>query len=458
MRRIATGYLKNWQVRADRKPLIIRGARQVGKSYLVRMFAAECFDQLVEVNFEQDRQMAGYFTNQSPQRIIALLEAALFKPITPGKTLLFLDEIQAAPEVLASLRFFYEQMPQLHIIAAGSLLEFVLAEHTFSMPVGRIEYLHLGPMIFEEFLQATGKASRVEFIHSFNLYNDDAKALHPALMEDFREYCLIGGMPGAIQTFLDSGSYLNTERTLESILATYRDDFNKYGNRGSQSRLHKLFDRLPAMVGQKFMFSNVDREEQSRDLAKALNMLELARIVTRIQHTDANGIPLGAEVNERHFKPLFLDIGLLCRACGLNMADLHKAGDLQRINSGTLCEQFVGQELLQLRQPYEEPRLYYWVRQKGSSSSEVDYLIQQGTEIIPVEVKAGKSGTLRSLQMFLCEKGRNFAVRFNADIPSVLDTQTCIANREPQPFRLLSLPFYLISQLPRLCRECRQEM
>lgn len=260
-------------------------------------------------------------------------------------------------------------------------------------------------------------------------------------------------MPGAVQSFLDTGSYLSAKRTLEGILATYHDDFHKYGARVNLNRLHKVFARLPAVVGQKFMFTNIDREETSRDLGKALTMLERARILTRIRHTDANGIPLGAEVNERHFKALFLDVGLLCRACGLNMADFQAAQDLQLVNAGAVCEQYAGQELLQLRQPFEEPALYYWTRQKGSASSEVDYLLQLGTQIIPVEVKAGKSGTLRSLQVFLAEKKRSFGARINADLPSVLDTRTVVPGYADWPYRLLSIPFYLCSQLPRLCRE-----
>jgi len=453
--RDANQYLCEWRERPDRKPLVIRGARQVGKSTLVRIFADAHFANLVEINFEQDRDAASSFDASSPEKTVRLLESIQQASIIPGRTLLFLDEIQAAPEVFARLRYFQEQMPQLHVVAAGSLLEFILEDHQFSMPVGRIEYLHLGPMNFEEFLLATGKDKRLEALRNFSFPGNSFAPLHPRLMDDFRDYCVIGGMPAAVKAFIDSGSYLSAERTLEGILATYRDDFNKYGQRVNHDRLQKVFSRLPRLVGQKFKYTNIDREEQSRELRKSLHLLELARIVYRVLHSDANGVPLGAEENDRQFKTVFLDVGLLCRACGLRMADFQRTGDVLLINSGAVCEQFVGQHLLHSGRPFEQPRLYCWMRQQPHSSAEVDYLIQLGTDIVPVEVKAGKTGTLKSLQVFLLEKKRALALRFNADLPSIHDTQTCISTKEARDFRLVSLPFYLVGQAHRLCLEAR---
>ncbi|MBN1436544.1 MAG: ATP-binding protein [Sedimentisphaerales bacterium] len=453
MYRFAMKSLQDWKDQPDRKPLVIRGARQVGKSSLARMFGDSHFDNVVEINFEQDQKSAGYFKTHSPTKTIALLEADQSTDIKPGKTLLFLDEIQAAPKVLASLRYFYEQMPKLHIVAAGSLLEFVLEDHSFSMPVGRIEYLHLGPMTFEEYLLAAGKEKRLDALRNFTITDESFASLHLAFMEDFRDYCVVGGMPAAIKAYIESNSYLTTERIQEGILATYRDDFSKYGKRVNHSRLQKVFSRLPLLVGQKFKYTNLDRQEQSRELAKAINMLELARVIRRVQHSDANGIPLGAEVNDRYFKTLFLDVGLLCRACGLSMTDVHNADDIMLINSGAVCEQFIGQHLLYAKKYYEEPQLYCWMRQKRNTSAEVDYLFQIGTNIVPIEVKAGKTGTLKSLHVFVAEKNRNFAIRFNADTPSILDTQTRIAGKTPQNFKLLSLPLYMIGQTQRLCHE-----
>jgi len=453
MYRFALDDLKTWAARSARKPLVLRGARQVGKSYLVRMLANEVFDSLAEINFEQTPDVASLFKSKHPKRIIPLLESKLNLSIVPGKTLLFLDEIQAAPDVFAVLRYFCEQMPQLHVIAAGSLLEFVLEDHEFSMPVGRIEYLHLGPMTFAEFLLAMGRQKSLEFLQNYSLSESIPASIHDEFMRFVKDFCVVGGMPEAIDVFSQTNSYLECERIISGILSTYRDDFNKYGRRVNHLRIEKVFSRVPNLIGQKFKYSQVDREEKSRDIKNALYLLEGARIVYRVLHSDANGIPLGAEMNDRHFKTIFLDVGLVCCRCGLTMNDIQSAGDVMLVNSGAICEQFVAQHLLYSGRFYEDPQLFCWLRQRGSSSAEVDYLFSLGSNIIPVEVKAGKSGSLKSLHVFLNDKKRDFALRFNSDLPSIVDTTTSVAGQKPHGFRLLSLPLYLINEAKRLCRE-----
>src|SRR3989339_147494 len=453
MYRFALEELKNWASRPDHKPLVLRGARQVGKSYLATMLADEVFDAIAEINFEQTPEMAELFRSRQPERIIPLLELRLNLPIIPGKTLLFLDEIQAAPEVFATLRYFYEQMPQLHIIAAGSLLEFVLADHKFSMPVGRIEYMHLGPMIFEEFLLAMGKQKLLDFLQGYLLSEPIPDSIHNEFMRYVRDFCVIGGMPAAINIYSKTKSYLESERILSNILSTYRADFNKYGQRVNQQRIEKVFLKIPNLVGQKLKYSQIDREEKSRDLKEALHKLELAKIIHKVVHSDANGVPLGAEMNDKYFKTIFLDVGLLCRSAGITMSDIQSTDDLMMINSGQICEQFVGQQLLYSGKYYEDPQLFYWLRQRGSANAEVDYLLTQGTKIIPVEVKAGKSGSLKSLHVFVNEKQHDFALRFYAGQPLFSDSVTSVSGMKQVKFRLLSLPFYLINQTKRLCRE-----
>jgi uncharacterized protein len=453
MYRYAIEDLKTWAARSDRKPLVLRGARQVGKSYLVRMLAEAVFDNVAEVNFEQMPDTAQLFESKVPQQIVSLLELRLNQSITVGKTLLFLDEIQAAPEVFAVLRYFYEQMPQLHVIAAGSLLEFVLEEHAFSMPVGRIEYMHLGPMTFEEFLLAMDMQKWVEFIGGYTLPASIPGPIHNELMRYVKDFCVIGGMPEAVRTYAKTKSYLDAERVLGNILSTYRGDFAKYGRRVNSRRIEKVFSSIPLLIGQKAMYSRIDREEKSRDVKQAIHALEYAKILYRVLHSDANGIPLGAEINESHFKPIFLDIGLACRACGLSMTDIQNIDNIVLINSGAICEQLVGQHLLYSGRYFDPPQLFCWLRQHGSANAEVDYLITQGMAIIPVEVKAGKSGSLRSLHLFLSEKHRNFALRYNADTPSIVAATTSVSGMAPQSFRLMSLPFYLIGQTRRLIRE-----
>ena len=453
MYRHALENLKEWAKRDAHKPLILRGARQVGKSFLVRMLANEVFETLAEINFEQMPDAAELFKSKQPERIIPLLELKLNLPIVPGKTLLFLDEIQAAPEVFASLRYFYEQIPQLHVIAAGSLLEFVLENYQFSMPVGRIEYMHLGPMTFEEFLLAMDKPKLMEFIQNYSFQTEIPDTIHNELLRYIKDFFVIGGMPEAVKEYSKTKSYLESQRVLSSILSTYRNDFNKYGHRVNNQRIEKVFSKVPNLVGNKFRYSQIDREEKSRDMKHALHLLECGRIVYRVLHSDANGLPLGAEENERYFKVVFLDVGLLCRGCGLTMEDIQTSDNLMMINSGAVCEQFVAQHLLYSGKYYEDPQLFCWLRQYGSSSAEVDYLFSQGSHIIPVEAKAGKSGKLKSLHVFVSEKHCKFALRFYTGLPLIDNVKTSVTGIEPVDFKLMSLPLYLIGQAKRLCRE-----
>ena len=449
MIRQAFTYLQTWKTRQTRKPMIVRGARQVGKSRLVQLFAAAEFANLVELNFEHDPTDASFFISRPPLETAALLEAKYQTRIRPSKTLLFLDEIQAAPKVLAALRYFHEKLPSLHIIAAGSLLDFALDDHTFSMPVGRIEYLHLGPMNFEEFLSALGRDRLLGFLRDYQLGQD--VALHAELMKLVRQYWIVGGMPEAVKAFSTDNSFQDCDLIKQTILSTYRDDFAKYSARVDRNLLGKVFTQVPKMVGRKFVYRHVDPDLRSLRIKTAFEQLCLARVAHKVGHSDAGGIPLGAESSERNFKALFLDVGLLCRVCGLGITELENARDVTLINSGAVAEQFVGQHLLHAGQPYEDPELYCWMRQKSSSNAEVDYLMTMGQTIIPVEVKAGKTGTLKSLHLFVNKKSRDFALRFNAAPPSLTEVQTSVAGAERTRFRLLSLPFYLIGQARRLC-------
>jgi predicted AAA+ superfamily ATPase len=417
------------------------------------MLAERSFEHLLELNLEFETDAASLFASKNPATIIPLLEARFEVPVKPGTTLLFLDEIQAAPELLACLRYFYERMPELHVIAAGSLLDLALEQHSFSMPVGRIEYMHLGPMTFEEFLLAFGKERLVGFLRGLPVGEVVPEAIHVELMRLVRQFLVIGGMPASLETFTRSRNHRESEAVRQGILSTFRDDFAKYASRVSHRRLERVFAKVPLMVGSKFMYSRVDREERSRDLRRALEQLCMARVTHRVHHTAANGLPLGAEADDRRFKVLFMDVGLLGRSCGLSAVDLEVAGDVMLVNAGAVCEQFVGQHLLHAGEPHDEPELFCWMRQKRGSSAEVDYLLSVGGTIFPVEVKAGRTGSLKSLHLFLREKRRDFGLRFNTDLPSLLVAETSLADGRNRPFRLLSLPLYLVGQARRLCRE-----
>ena len=453
MHRKALGYLETWKSRRDRKPFVLRGARQVGKSFLVRQFAESQFDGIIEINFERNPEHASLFST-SPTDTIRKLELLSGQKIEPGKTLVFLDEIQAAAPVFPTLRYFYEELPEQHVIAAGSLLEFVLEEHEFPMPVGRIEYLHLGPMLFEEFLLAAGKDQWVRFLEEFSLGEHIPEAIHSELLGLLRQFIVIGGMPAAIDAFLSSDSLLECDGVKHSILSTYQDDFSKYGRRVNHRRLTKVFRALPRLVGSRFAYVNIDRHERSRELAESLHMLALARVIHRVYHSASNGVPLGVDVNERKSKVLFLDVGLLVRALGLGLLDFERAEDLLFVNEGAVSEQFVGQHLLYSGQLFEEPELYFWAREKRNALAEVDYVISDGPTIIPIEVKAGKTGTLKSLHMFLSEKRSRLGVRLNTDTPSLLEVEAAAPGVEGNRYMLLSLPLYMVGQLRRLARNC----
>jgi len=449
MYRIAQQYLSRWKIKSNRKPLVIRGARQVGKTYLVRSFARK-FVNLVEINFERNPEIGQLFSSNDPEKIIRLLGLQYNQEITPGNTLVFLDEIQARPEVLAVLRYFFEETPGLHIIAAGSLLEFALEQPEFSVPVGRIEYLHLGPMQFSEYLQAIAGDNLVEFLGEFKLDDEIPGPLHQQYLEHLHTFFITGGMPEAVKTFRDSYSWQECEAVKAGILATIQDDFNKYGTRVKEFTLQNLYKKIPLQVGYKFKYVNIDRHQRAVVLAKALHLACQARVATRIYHSSANGIPLGAEVNDKKFKVIFLDVGLMSTACGLNLLDFERAEDILLVNNGAVCEQFIGQHFLHGQEFYREPELYYWSREKKNSAAEIDYLLSHGSAIIPIEVKAGTAGSLKSLQLFLKEKNRSFGVRFNSGLPSVMEASTSLPGGKNIPFRLLSLPLYMVGEIHRL--------
>lgn len=443
-------YLSQWVSIKHRKPIIIRGARQVGKSTLVRLLSQQCFLDLIELNFERNPELATLFKSHDPQRIIQLISLQTGQTLQPGRTLLFLDEIQGATEAIVALRYFYEELPELHILAAGSLLEFTLSKAAFSMPVGRIEYLHLGPMTLTEFMLALGESALVEFLNNYQISEEIPKPIHEKLMDITKIYFIIGGMPESIQAYLEDNTFQTSEKVKQSILSTYRDDFGKYALTTQHELIRKVFTKIPLMIGNKFKYSLISRESKSILVATALNQLCLARVAWKVHHTSANGVPLGAEQNDRFFKVLFLDVGLVSTSLGLSYLNLVDVDELIFINQGNMAEQFIGQHLFYKNPYYEEPALYYWVREKKSAAAEIDYIISKGQQIIPVEVKAGKTGQMKSLHQFIKEKQRRLAVRFNSEPPSLIDTTINLSDGSKVAFRLLSIPFYLVERLNQL--------
>ena len=453
-------HLKRWAAQPERKPLVVRGARQVGKSTLVREFSRRARMPLLEINLERNPEQREAFAANDPARILDTLALLTGRTLAAGTDLLFLDEIQAAPEALTALRYFREEMPALHVVAAGSLLEFALGDRRLPMPVGRIEYLHLGPMTFEDFLAALGYPQLAAGLRGYAATDMRQDVLpevaHDKCMELLRLYSVVGGLPEAIAAYAhDSGTAYAFERVArvqQSVAATYRDDFNKYSHGRLRDRIQLVFDRLPNMVGRKFKYVQVSREHRAAELADALQHLCMARVACRVHRTAANGVPPAAEASERHFKCLYMDVGMMCAALHLNLLDLGRE-DLTLVNDGAMAEQFVGQHLLHSGPSYEAPALHYWAREARNSNAEVDYVIAVGRHIVPVEVKAGATGSLKSLHQFLGEKRSDLALRFNALPPSFLQDSKKLPNGATISYRLLSLPLYLAGQARRLAAE-----
>jgi hypothetical protein len=454
MERTAQSNLRQWLFASSRKPLVLRGARQVGKTWLVRATARDHDLHLIELNFEKEADLKALFASNDPKRILSQLELREGRTIDVARTLLFLDEIQAFPEMLAKLRWFYEGMPELAIVAAGSLLDFVLADHKFSMPVGRISYYHLEPLSFDEYLTIAGRGIALEMLQSLSL--DEIRQgdailgpIHDMLLEEMRTYLLVGGMPDALATWIDSRSFVAVSQVHQELLATYRDDFSKYSGRIARERLDEVTQSVPRMLGNKFKYVNVNRQIRSDSVKQALHLLCTARVVHKVLASNATGIPLGATVNHKTFKVIFLDCGLASAALGLQLVGQLSPRELVLVNEGALAEQLVGQALRAQTPYYVEPALYYWLREKKGSESEVDYLIQSGMTLLPVEVKAGRTGSLKSLHVLMHDRQLRHAIRLNADPPSIVRASSSVAGL-PCAYDLLSLPLYMAGQISRL--------
>ncbi|MBP9841803.1 MAG: ATP-binding protein [Simkaniaceae bacterium] len=449
MKRTRLAFLTDWIHSTSRKPLVIRGARQVGKTWLVRHLAEQQKKQLIEINLEKRPDLSSLFHSNDPRQILLHLGAAFNLSIDPKTSLLFLDEIQTTPELIAKLRWFAEDLPDLPVIAAGSLLEFALSEHTFSMPVGRINYMYLEPLSFEEFLLATGKESLFTYLSTYQITGAIPETLHKESMTSFKEYLIVGGMPAAVANWKENRSLTAVNQVHHDVIATYRDDFAKYGSRMTTKKLDIVMMSIPRCLGQKFIYSRVDTALQTPTIKQSLDLICKARICHKVLGCASNGVPLGAEVQEKHLKMIFLDVGLASATLGLSLNELYETEELIFINKGGLAEQVVGQCLRTTEPPYIEPSLYYWHREEKGSSAEMDYIISHGNRVISLEVKAGSAGSLKSLHLFMTLKHLSLAVRVNSDLPS----QTLVKVKDAEEYTLLSIPFYLVGQIHRLLHD-----
>ncbi len=448
--------LLTWHNKSNRKPLVLRGARQVGKSTLVRLFAQQQKLNLIELNLEVHRELSSTFESFDIEKIILSIESITSHRIK-GPSLLFLDEIQAVPSAIAALRYFYELRPDIAVIAAGSLLEFTLSKHNFSMPVGRIEYLYLEPMSFEEFLTEIDPIQK-DILSEFSPDSPFENPVHEKLLQRQREYMLIGGMPEAVKIYSETQSFDEVSSVQNSIANTYIDDFAKYAKEAELINLQTIFRTIPKTIGNKLKYVNLLPDEKSAATRKALDLLLKAQVVRRIQCADGSGVPLAVGASNKVQKLLFLDCGLVARLLQTDYIDLSNFNERSLINEGPFAEQFIGQHLNLDPSQQTAPEKFYWAREGKGANAEVDFLISKGNLILPIEVKAGRSGSLKSLHHFMYLKSLKHAIRFDMQPPSIQRISTSISlghKQEKSEYTLISLPLYAIDQLPKVVDQLR---
>lgn len=427
--------LLNWKNNASRKPLLLRGARQVGKTTLIRQFASE-FDHFIELNLEKkvDKEL---FDIDDINKIIdaACLARGIVQDGKP--TLLFIDEIQEEPKAIKQLRYFYEHRPDMYVIAAGSLLEFALKEVP-SFPVGRIEYLYLYPLNFIEYLQAIDQRPALEAVHGIPF----PEHAHSTLIDLFHEYSIIGGMPEIVDTYIKERNITLLADIYNQLWQAYKDDVEKYASNATERNvIRHIIDVAPAETDrikfEKFGKSNY----RSREVGEAMRTLDLAGIIRLIYPTTNVEPPITTDFKKRP-RLQFLDTGLINHTLQLQ-SDMLALQDLNDLQRGKIIQHIVAQELISIHEKTAF-KPHFWVREEKESSSEVDLVYHKGKYIIPVEVKSGKQGKLRSLHQFMERTDHPYAIRMYAGKYSVEKHTT----PGGVSYLLMNLPYYLATKLP----------
>jgi len=434
-----TSRLLAWKAAERRKPLIIRGARQVGKTTLVHEFATTHFKHVIVMNLERQSDLAFF---RHFHHVPTLVDALFLERNLPVRdrqeTLLFIDEIQESPEAIGMLRYFYEDVPDLPVIAAGSLLEHALSRIP-NIPVGRVEYLYLHPMNFPEFLLASGYQQAAEALRQVPIQPH----VHPTLLRLFHEYAIIGGMPEVVQTYLQHRQIADLPVVYEQIWGTYKDDVAKYASNDSEARVLKHVIRTAHnAIDQRIKFEHFGRSDyRSREVGEAFRNLDDARVIQLIYPTTDIAPPLKPDIRKSP-RLLFLDTGLLNHETGIQ-AQLLGMLDLSQAYRGVLIPHLIMQEAQSLESASWKKPLF-WVREKAQASAEVDLVVVHQGKAVPVEIKSGKAGTLRSLHEFIDRTDHAYAVRMYA---GEFKIETHRTPRNQKPYFLLNLPYYLGTQL-----------
>lgn len=431
--------LEKWAKKKNRKPLVIRGARQVGKTTVVNQFA-EKFEQYIYLNLELPTDRKPFENFKDLETLLQTLFFLKNKEYSKRKkTLLFIDEIQEVPEAFNILRFFYEQMPEIPVISAGSLLETIF-DNKLSFPVGRVEFLVIRPVSFIEFLEAIGELSALEQINHIPLKS----FAHEKLLTLFHTYALIGGMPEIVKEYAEAKDLTALGNLYDSLIASYIDDVEKYAHNNTQVQIIRHVIKASYFeAGKRIKFQGFGKSGYgSKEIGEALRTLEKALLLSLIYPTTNCKLPIVPELQKSPRLQL-LDTGLMNYAAGLQK-EIIGTTDLNTVYQGTVIEHLVGQELLAGN--YNAlGALNFWVREKTTSTAEVDYVIAYDGKLIPIEVKSGKEGKLKSLHLFMDESPNKIAIRFYAGELAV----TIATTPKGKKYHLLNLPYYLVSQLPK---------
>ena len=438
---------------AVRKPLLLRGARQVGKSWAVEHLG-ETFDYFIEVNFEKRPDMLDVFQKiHDVHELAATLGMYYNTPVIPDRTLLFLDEIQKSADAIQSLWSFKEDYKELHVVAAGSLLEFALQDLP-SFGVGRIRSLFVYPFSFDEFLVAEGKADWVKAKQEASSEKPLLTPLYNDLVQHFRTFLMVGGMPASVAAWVTTHDYNQCQTELDDIQLTYYDDFPKYAKKVDSTLLRNTLQSVVMQIGDKFTYSEVDGGYRADDVKKALKLLCDAGIIKRVSYTSGNGLPLGAEVNDKFRKYIYLDSGLLLRILDLDFGGARQLTEMiiagtseDLVNKGGLAEMVLGWELVKYNNPRMQHDLFYWENTAEGTRSEVDYIIARDLKVLPIECKAGTSGKMKSMYEFMHQKHLAEAIRSSLENFSELEH---IDKKDQDAVRHVQIvPLFAISNLFR---------
>ena len=389
--------LIEWKDKPDRKPLFLQGVRQCGKTFLLKEFGAQYYEDVFYCKFDEDRGLADFFEqNLNPRRIIKDMSIFRNKDIKPQSTLVIFDEVQSCGKALTSLKYFCEDAPEYHVIAAGSLLGVAVPKGT-SFPVGKVELLTLFPMNFYEFMLAQN-AMLAEWLKEGMFVDQDWRSFRAILEEMYRDYHIVGGMPEVVQSWIDTKSIENVEKIQAQIIQSYENDFAKYAPISYFPKLSAIWNAIPSQLAKenrKFIFSQVKKSWRAKDLEDALEWLLRSGLVYKVVNIEKPNIPIAAYANHTYFKLYMCDVGILRRMANLPSSVIMDKTDNYREFKGAMAENYVCCELKRIYQS----NIYYWTAE-GTGRAEVDFIVQDGAYIVPIEVKAGTASHARSLSQY----------------------------------------------------------